>query len=93
MAGLAASFGSGAMSNSMDDISQSAEAFFVIGSNTTEQHPVFGTMLRRAVRYRGAKLIVVDPRRIDLCDFATLHLQQKPGSDIALLNGLMYIIL
>jgi formate dehydrogenase alpha subunit len=93
VAGLAASFGSGAMSNSMDDISQKAETFFVIGSNTTEQHPVFGTMLRRAVRYRGAKLIVVDPRRIDLCDFATLHLQQKPGSDIALLNGLMYIIL
>jgi predicted molibdopterin-dependent oxidoreductase YjgC len=77
----------------MDDVSQKAETFFVIGSNTTEQHPVFGTMLRRAVRFRGAKLIVVDPRRIDLCDFATLHLQQKPGSDIALLNGLMYIIL
>jgi len=93
VAGLAASFGSGAMSNSMDDISQKAEAFFVIGSNTTEQHPVFGTMLRRAVRFRGAKLIVADPRRIDLCDFATLHLRQKPGSDIALLNGLMYILL
>ncbi len=93
MAGLAASFGSGAMSNSMDDVSQHAEAFFVIGSNTTEQHPVFGTMLRRAVRFRGAKLIVADPRRIDLCDFATIHLRQKPGTDIALLNGLMYIIL
>ena len=50
-------------------------------------------MLRQAVRFRGAKLIVADPRRIDLCDFATLHLQQKPGTDIALLNGLMYIIL
>ena len=93
MAGLAASFGSGAMSNSMDDISQKAETFFVIGSNTTEQHPIFGTMLRRAVRFRGAKLIVADPRHIDLCDFATLHLQQKLGTDIALLNGLMYIIL
>lgn len=93
VAGLAASFGSGAMSNSMDDVSQKAAAFFVIGSNTTEQHPVFGTMLRRAVRFRGAKLIVADPRRIDLCDFATLHLRQKPGTDIALLNGLMYIIL
>ncbi|MBN1451871.1 MAG: molybdopterin-dependent oxidoreductase [Anaerolineales bacterium] len=81
------------MSNSMDDVAQKAETFFVIGSNTTEQHPVFGTMLRRAVRFRGAKLIVADPRRIDLCDFATLHLQHKPGSDIALLNGLMYIIL
>jgi formate dehydrogenase major subunit/formate dehydrogenase alpha subunit len=93
VAGLAASFGSGAMSNSMDDVAQNAETFFVIGSNTTEQHPVFGTMLRRAVRFRGAKLIVADPRRIDLCDFATLHLRQKPGADIALLNGLMYIIL
>lgn len=81
------------MSNSMDDVAQNAETFFVIGSNTTEQHPVFGTMLRRAVRFRGAKLIVADPRRIDLCDFATLHLRQKPGADIALLNGLMYIIL
>jgi len=93
VAGLAASFGSGAMSNSMDDVSQKAETFFVIGSNTTEQHPVFGTMLRQAVRFRGAKLIVADPRRIDLCDFATLHLRHNLGTDIALLNGLMYIIL
>ena len=93
MAGLAASFGSGAMSNSMDDVAQFARTFFVIGSNTTEQHPVFGTMIRRAVRFRGAKLVIADPRRIDLCDFATLHLQHKPGSDIALLNGLMQIIL
>lgn len=81
------------MTNSMDDVSQNAALFFVIGSNTTEQHPVFGTMLRRAVRFRGAKLIVADPRRIDLVDFATIHLQQKPGTDIALLNGLMYLIL
>jgi formate dehydrogenase major subunit/formate dehydrogenase alpha subunit len=93
VAGLAASFGSGAMSNSMDDVASQAQAFFVIGSNTTEQHPVFGTMLRRAVRFRGAKLIVADPRRIDLVDFATLHLRHKPGTDIALLNGLMYILL
>ena len=93
MAGLAASFGSGAMSNSMDDVAKQAKAFFVNGSNTTEQHPVFGTMLRRAVRFRGAKLVIADPRKIDLTDFATLHLRQKPGTDIALLNGLMYIIL
>lgn len=93
VAGLAASFGSGAMSNSMEDVAHLAQAFFVIGSNTTEQHPVFGTMLRRAVRFRGAKLVIADPRRIDLCDFATLHLRHKPGSDVALLNGLMYIIL
>jgi len=93
VAGLAASFGSGAMSNSMDDVAAQAKAFFIIGSNTTEQHPVFGTMLRRAVKFRGAKLVVADPRRIDITDFATLHLRQKPGTDIALVNGLMHIIL
>jgi formate dehydrogenase alpha subunit len=93
VAGLAASFGSGAMSNSMDDVAKYAEAFFIIGSNTTEQHPVFGTMLRRAVRFRGAKLVVADPRKIDITEFATLHLRQRPGTDIALLNGLMHIIL
>lgn len=93
MAGLAASFGSGAMSNSMDDVAKEAKAFFIIGSNTTEQHPVFGTMLRRAVRFRGAKLVVADPRKIDITDFATLHIRQRPGTDIPLLNGLMYIIL
>jgi len=93
VAGLAASFGSGAMSNSMDDVAREAKAFFIIGSNTTEQHPVFGTMLRRAVKFRGAKLVVADPRKIDITDFATLHLRHRPGTDIPLINGLMYIIL
>ena len=96
--GLATSFGSGAMSNSMDDVTENAASFFVIGSNTTEQHPVFGSRLRQAVTKRGARLIVADPRRIDLTDFAKpayggMHLQHKPGTDIALLNGLMNIIL
>lgn len=77
----------------MDDVANFAEAFFIIGSNTTEQHPVFGRMIRRAVRKRGAKLIVADPRKIDITEIATLHLRQRPGTDIALLNGLMYIIL
>ena len=81
------------MSNSMDDVAQQAKAFFIIGSNTTEQHPVFGTMLRRAVKFRGAKMVVADPRSIDITEFATLHLRHKPGTDIALVNGLMYIIL
>ncbi|HUG18033.1 MAG TPA: formate dehydrogenase subunit alpha [Planctomycetaceae bacterium] len=93
VAGLAMAFGSGAMSNSMDDIAESAAALFVIGSNTTEQHPVFGTMLRQAVQQRKIPLIVADPRRIDLTEFATLHLRQKPGTDVALINGLMYLIL
>lgn len=77
----------------MDDVSRSAAAFFIIGSNTTEQHPVFATMLRRAVSRRGAKLVVVDPRRIEITEFATLHLRHRPGTDVALINGLMHIIL
>ncbi len=93
MAGLAATFGSGAMSNSMDDIVDKAQAMLIIGSNTTEQHPVFGIKIRQAVRKRGVKLIVADPRRIDITEFATLHLRHRSGTDVALLNGLMNIIL
>jgi len=77
----------------MDDVAQNAQALFVIGSNTTEQHPVFGSMLRQAVVRRGAKLVIADPRKIELCDYATLHIRQKPGTDIPLINGLMNIIL
>jgi formate dehydrogenase alpha subunit len=93
VAGLAASFGSGAMTNSIEDIAGQSKAFFVIGSNTTEQHPVIGMRIRQAVRQRGAVLIVADPRRIALTDFAVLHLRHKPGTDVALINGLMHIIL
>ncbi|NOQ38755.1 MAG: molybdopterin-dependent oxidoreductase, partial [Anaerolineales bacterium] len=81
------------MTNSIDDIADDAQAFFVIGTNTTENHPVIGMRIRQAVRQRGAKLIVADPRKIDLTDFAVLHLRHKPGTDIALVNGLMNIIL
>ena len=93
MAGLATAFGSGAMTNSIDDIADDAQAFFVIGTNTTQNHPVIGMRIRQAVRKRGAKLIVADPRKIDLTKFAVLHLRHKPGTDIALVNGLMNIIL
>jgi formate dehydrogenase alpha subunit len=93
VAGLATSFGSGAMSNSMDDVANEAKAMLIIGSNTTEQHPVFGTMIRQAVLRRHMKLVVADPRKIDITEFATLHLRHQPGTDIALINGLMHIIL
>ncbi len=93
MAGLAASFGSGAMTNSMDDVAAHANTLFIIGSNTTEQHPVFGAMLRQAVLRREVKLIVADPRKIDITEFATLHIRHRPGTDVALINGLMYILL
>jgi formate dehydrogenase alpha subunit len=93
VAGLAMCFGSGAMSNTMRDVAEHAQALFVIGSNTTEQHPVFGSMLRQAARRRGAKIVIADPRAIDLTEFAALHVRQRPGTDVALINGLMKIII
>ena len=92
MAGLAATLGSGAMTNAMEEVLQ-AKIIFVIGSNTTWNHPVFGALLKRAVKHNGAKLIVCDPRRIDLVDFADIWLQHRNGSDVALLSGLAHIIL
>lgn len=81
------------MTNTMDDIAENAEAIFIIGSNTTEQHPVFGYKLRQAVLQRGAKLVVADPRDIPITDFAVLHLRHKPGTDVALVNGLAHLII
>jgi formate dehydrogenase alpha subunit len=93
VAGLAMCYGSGAMSNTMKDVAEQAQAIFLIGSNTTEQHPVFGARLRQAILRRGVKLVVADPRRIDLAEMAALHLRHRPGTDVALINGLMHIIL
>jgi len=98
VAGLAASYGSGAMTNPFRDVADNAKAVLIIGSNTTEQHPVFGSMLRQAAIRRGLKIVVADPRRIDITEYATpryggIHIRQKPGTDVALINGLMYIIL
>jgi formate dehydrogenase alpha subunit len=79
------------MTNSIEDLAK-AKAFFVIGSNTTEQHPIIGALVKRTVR-KGARLIVADPRRIELARLATLHLRQKAGSDIALLNSMAHVII
>ena len=91
MAGLATVFGSGAMTNSIPEIEDN-DVMFVIGSNTTETHPIVGLRMKKAVR-KGAKLIIADPRRINLVRFSTLWLQHKPGTDVALLNGIMHVIL
>jgi len=87
-----AAFGQGAMSNSYSDF-EKTELFFVIGSNTTECHPVIGSIIKRRVRFGGAKLIVADPRSIELSDYAAVKLPQKPGTDVALINGLMHVII
>src|SRR5512135_1339014 len=81
------------MTNSIRDIAEKSRCIFVIGSNRTERHPVIGIKIRRAKRMGGAKLIVADPRKIDIARYADLHLRHRPGTDIALLNGLMHIIL
>ena len=89
---LTEALGSGAMTNSMDDIVAEAQAVFVVGSNTTEQHPVLGMRLRAAARERGLPIIVADPRRIPLAEVAALHLPLRPGTDIALLNALAHVL-
>ncbi len=92
MAGLAATVGSGAMTNSIHDIVE-ADVLLVTGSNTTEAHPVLALQMKKAVRKYGAKLILIDPRRIELADFAAIHLQQVPGSDVALFNAMAHVII
>lgn len=89
--GLVKAFGSGAMTNSVPEI-EGADCIFVIGSNTMEQHPLISLRVIRASE-KGAKLIVADPRRTSLVDFADVHLQHKPGTDVCLLNGIMNLIL
>jgi formate dehydrogenase alpha subunit len=81
------------MTNTFDDIAHQAQCLFIIGSNTTEQHPVFGMQLRQAVKQRGIPLIVADPRRIPITQYATIHLRHRPGTDTALLNGLMHVLI
>ncbi len=80
------------MTNTIADIEE-ADVILVTGSNTTENHPVISSVVKRAVTRRGAKLIVVDPRRIKLVDFADKWLRQNLGTDVAWLNGLMHVII
>lgn len=92
VAGLAASFGSGAMTNSINEF-QDAECILITGSDTTAQHPLIGTRIINAVKDKGAKLIVIDPREIELAKYATIYAQQKNGTDVAWINGLIHVII
>jgi len=80
------------MTNSLDDL-EKAGCILVIGSNTTEGHPIVGLRIKRAVMQGGCSLIVAEPRHIRLCYYAEQWLQQKPGTDVALLNGMMNVII
>ena len=79
------------MTNSIGEI-ENTDALFVIGTNTTENHPVIGTFMKKAVR-NGAKLVVADPREIELANYADVYLQINPGSNVALLNAMMNVII
>ena len=89
---MLATLGSGATSNSYTDY-ENAGCLVVIGCDPTSNHPVAASRMRRAVVERGAKLIVINPRRIDMCDYADLWLRPYPGTDVALLNGMARVVL
>jgi predicted molibdopterin-dependent oxidoreductase YjgC len=80
------------MSNGIASIAE-ADVIFVIGSNTTETHPVIGLRMQQAAKDHGADIIVADPRRIKLADKARWWLCQKPGTDAALVNALCHVII
>jgi len=90
VAGLVTTFGSGAMTNSIREISDAA-CILAIGTNTTETHPVIGLEVKKAVR-KGGKLIVANTREIELVNHADLWLRHRPGTDVALLIGMMRVI-
>jgi formate dehydrogenase alpha subunit len=91
VAGLVASFGSGAMTNSIPEF-EDADCVLITGSNTSEAHPLIGTRIMRA-KEKGARIIVVDPRTTQMSMLADLHLSQLPGTDVAWLNGMMNVII
>ena len=91
VAGLSIALGSSAMSNSIAEM-KDLDVFIVTGSNTSETHPVISTFLRQAVVQGGAKLIVIDPRGIEMTDFAHLWLRQKPGTDVAVFQAMAHVI-
>ncbi|MFN2141536.1 MAG: molybdopterin-dependent oxidoreductase, partial [Candidatus Promineifilaceae bacterium] len=91
VAGLQLAIGSSAMSNSIAEM-ENLDVFIITGSNTAETHPVIANYLKRAVRKNGAKLIVVDPRQVEMVDFSQLWLQQNPGTDVALFQAMAHVV-
>ena len=79
------------MTNGMAELEE-ADAIFIIGSNTATAHPLVATRIFRALE-KGAKLVVADPRKNQIAEFADLYLRHKPGTDVALINGMMKVIL
>jgi formate dehydrogenase alpha subunit len=93
VAGLVAAFGSGAMTNSIPEFEEDSNCFLIIGSNTSEGHPLIASRMMAAREERGAKLVVIDPRKTQMARLADLYLSFRPGTDVAVLNGLMNVII
>ena len=89
---LQMAIGSSAMSNTAAEVIHS-DVFIVTGSNTAETHPIIALQMKAAVASHGAKLIVVDPRRVEMVNWATLWLPEKPGTDVALFSAMAHVII
>lgn len=89
-AAMKATLGTGAATNSYNDVERAA-AILVIGCNPTENHPVIGDRILQA-KLKGAKLIVVDPRRTESARFADVHVALKPGTNVPLLNAMAHVV-
>ena len=89
-AGLVAAFGLAGGTGSFDDLDR-ADCILLVGANPTEAHPVVGARLKRLVQ-RGARLVVIDPRRTELAEIADVHLAGRPGSNVALFHGIAHLL-
>ena len=89
---MLAQLGSGATSNSYSDY-EATDCLFVVGADPSSNHPVAATRMRRAIDQHGAALIVLNPKRIELCDHTDVWLREYPGTDVAVLNGMARVIL
>ncbi len=89
---LQMAIGSAAMSNTAAEV-KDCDVFVLTGSNPTENHPIIALQMKAAVQKHGARLIVVDPRRIEMVDYATLYLPLRPGSDVPLFSAMAHVIL
>ena len=88
VAAMSRALATSAASGSMREIEEACDVIFISGANTTETHPVFGALIKRAVA-KGARLIVADVRRTELAELADIHLQMMPGTDVVLYNSMV----
>ncbi len=89
---LQQAIGSAAMSNTATEVAK-ADVFIITGTNTTENHPIIGLHMKEAILKHGAKLIVIDPRRLELVDLATLYLPLRPGSNVPVFTAMAHVII